>query len=356
MSGPSCTQSVDGAGAAGEVNPPVLEVHDLEVNYGSAGGRVLRAVNHVSFAVAAGRTLGIVGESGSGKTTVIRAILRIIDPPGEIAGGEVRYNGIELLRLREAEMGKLRGDRIAMIFQDPSGSLDPLQTIGAQFVETIRRHRGCSRKAARERATEVLRLVGVSDPGAAMRSYPMQFSAGMTQRMMIGMAISCDPEVILADEPTTGLGVVVQASILAVLKEIQRRLGTSLVLITHDMGIVSYVADDILVMYAGQCVEYSSKEAVLVRPLHPYTLGLMQSIPSEDQDPNERLNAIPGFPPDISSLPPGCPFVSRCYRAIPTCATVNPPLAELEPNHFVACHAPVPDEDRTRATHVPAHS
>jgi oligopeptide/dipeptide ABC transporter ATP-binding protein len=333
----------------------VLDVRNLEVNYGQSRGHLLRAVNDVSFTVKAGRTLGIVGESGSGKTTVIRAVLRIIDAPGQISGGQVLYNGRELLPLPEPEMGKLRGNRIAMIFQDPSGSLDPLQTIGAQFIETIRRHRPGSRAAARQRAMDVLSLVGVSDPAAAMKSYPMEFSAGMTQRIMIGMAISCDPDVILADEPTTGLGVVVQASILAELQGIQARLGTALVLITHDMGIVSYIADDILVMYAGKCVEYSTKEEALTRPMHPYTVGLMQSIPREDQDPNERLKTIPGFPPDISALPAGCPFFERCYRAIDECATANPALVELEPNHFVACHSPVPEEERNEA-HVRANS
>ncbi|HEY0448230.1 ABC transporter ATP-binding protein [Actinophytocola sp.] len=334
------------------VEVPVVEVTGLEVNYGTAGGKVLRAVNDISFSVAAGRTLGIVGESGSGKTTVVRAILRIVDPPGEISAGEVRYKGRDLLGLSERDMGTLRGDRIAMIFQDPSASLDPLQTIGAQFVATIRQHRGCGRAAARERAIEVLTAVGVPDPVATMRSYPMEFSAGMTQRIMIGLAISCDPDVILADEPTTGLGVVVQASILAELQSLQERLGTALILITHDIGIVSYVADDILVMYAGKCVEYGDKRSVLTGPLHPYTLGLMRSIPETDRDPGERLLAIPGFPPDISDLPPGCPFARRCDRAIDACETANPELVELMPGHHVACHSPVPSTEAPHGEHA----
>jgi oligopeptide/dipeptide ABC transporter ATP-binding protein len=321
---------------------PAIEVEHLEVNYGEQDGRLLRAVNDISFTVRAGRTLGIVGESGSGKTTVVRAILRIIEPPGDISGGQVRYNGRDLLGLPEREMGRLRGNRIAMIFQDPSASLDPLKTVGAQFIETIRRHRSCGRAEARSRAVQALKTVDVPDPDAAMRAYPMEFSAGMIQRLMIGMAISCDPDVILADEPTTGLGVVVQATILAELKNLQERLGTALILITHDIGIVSYVADDILVMYAGQCVEYGDKHGVLTTPLHPYTLGLMRSIPEIDQNTEERLKAIPGFPPDISHLPPGCPFVTRCDRAVEACATTNPGLAELAPGHFVACHSPVP--------------
>jgi oligopeptide/dipeptide ABC transporter ATP-binding protein len=345
--------AADGKNAADDT---VLEVRNLGVNYGRAGDKPLRAVNDVSFRVQSGRTLGVVGESGSGKTTVVRAILRIISSPGEIAAGAILYRGRSLLTLPEREMADLRGGRIAMIFQDPSGSLDPLQTIGSQFVETIRRHRGGSRKEARERAEQVLNVVGVADPSSAMRLYPKDFSAGMTQRMMIGMAISCDPDLILADEPTTGLGIVLQAAILAELKVIQKRLGTALVLITHDMGIVSYIADDILVMYAGRRVEYAAKTQVLLRPMHPYTLGLMRSIPAVDRDPEAPLKVIPGFPPDLSDLPPGCPFVARCYRAIERCAIDDPPLIELEPGHLVACHAPVPEEEWGRESDASANA
>jgi oligopeptide/dipeptide ABC transporter ATP-binding protein len=353
------SNDVDAAGATTVTGPseqPVIEVRNLEVTYGQSRGRPLRAVNDVSFAVRAGRTLGIVGESGSGKTTVVRALLRIIDSPGKIASGEVLFHGQDLLGLPEKEMAKLRGSRISMIFQDPSGSLDPLKTIGQQFIETIRRHRRCSRGAARQRSLEVLKLVGVPNPDAAMRSYPLEFSAGMTQRMMIGMAISCEPDVLLADEPTTGLGVVLQASILAELKKIQQRLGTTLILITHDMGIVAHEADDILVMYGGKCVEYGPKEQVLTRPVHPYTLGLIRSVPEMDQERGERLKVIPGFPPDLSSLPPGCPFVERCYRSVDECPTVNPQLIEREPNHLVACHSPVPEEERREEANVSVSS
>jgi peptide/nickel transport system ATP-binding protein len=200
----------------------------------------------------------------------------------------------------------------------------------------------------------VLRLVGVPDPAGALKSYPMEFSAGMTQRMMIGMAITCEPELILADEPTTGLGVVLQAAILTELKSIQQRLGTALIMITHDMGIVSQVADDIMVMYGGKCVEYGSKEQVLARPMHPYTLGLMRSVPEVDRDQRERLNVIPGFPPDLAKLPPGCPFVDRCYRAHEEYRTEAPALVEMEPGHFVACHSPVPLQERLEESSVAA--
>jgi len=326
--------------------PPVLQVTGLEIDYGQSGGRSLKAVNDVSFSLGPGRTLGIVGESGSGKTTVVRGILRIIDPPGAISAGSIRFHGRELRDVPEREMTKIRGRRIAMIFQDPSGSLDPLKTIGQQFIETIRAHLKGTTAQARRRSVEVLSLVGVTDPRAAMKAYPMEFSAGMTQRMMIGMAISCEPDVILADEPTTGLGVVLQAAILGELNSIQQRLGTAMVMITHDMGVVSQVADDIMVMYGGRCVEYGAKEQVLTRPLHPYTLGLMRSVPEMDADKRQRLKVIPGFPPDLAKLPPGCPFVDRCYRAHQEYRVTPPPLSELEPGHFVACHSPVPAEER----------
>lgn len=331
---------------------PVLEVSGLEVHYGQSGSRTLKAVNDVSFSLGPGRTLGIVGESGSGKTTVVRGILRIVDPPGVISGGSVKFHGRELLGLSEREMTKLRGRQIAMIFQDPVGALDPLQTIGQQFMETIRTHLKASRSEARRRSIEVLGLVGVPQPVDAMKSFPMEFSAGMMQRMMIGLAISCEPDVILADEPTTGLGVVLQAAILAELKLIQQRLGTAMVMITHDMGVVAQVADDIMVMYGGRCVEYGPKHEVLTRPLHPYTLGLMRSVPEMDADKRERLKVIPGFPPDLAKLPPGCPFFDRCYRAHDDFRVTPPPLVELYPNHFVACHSPVPLDERLEEINV----
>lgn len=336
----------------GTAPEPVLEVRQLHVHFEQSRGNPVRAVENVTFTVPNGRTLGIVGESGSGKTTVIRAILRIIDPPGRIVSGDILYRGQNLLKLSERSMRRLRGSKLSMIFQDPSGSLDPLHTIGQQFIETIRTHHQFSRHQAYARSLEVLRLVGVPDPAAAMDAYPMQFSGGMIQRMMIGMAISCEPDVILADEPTTGLGVVLQAQILNELKKIQQELGTAMVMITHDMGVVAHVADDILVMYAGEIVEYGSKEQVLMRPMHPYTLGLMRSVPQIDQVRPTRLQTIPGFPPDLTALPPGCPFAPRCYRSVEASLCTRPPLLELEPGHFVACHNPVPENERQAEAHV----
>jgi oligopeptide/dipeptide ABC transporter ATP-binding protein len=312
----------------------------------------VQAVDRLNFTLEEGKTLGIVGESGSGKTTVVRAILRIVDAPGVIESGEIRYRGSDLLGLNEAQMRDLRGRKIAMIFQDPSSTLDPLFTIGDQFIETILSHRRTGRREARAHTIEVLALVGVHDPGAAIDAYPVQFSAGMIQRMMIGMAICLDPDLILADEPTTGLGVLLQAQILNELVTIQRKFRTSMVLITHDMGVVAHAADHIMVMYAGHCVEYGPKDAVLLRPLHPYTLGLMQSVPNLDQDPTRALKVIPGFPPDLSRLPPGCPFADRCYRKPSIADTVRPALVEAEPGHFVACHSPVPESERAEVLRV----
>ena len=331
---------------------PVLEVRDLRVHFELSNRRRVQAVDGLNFTLQEGKTLGIVGESGSGKTTVVRAILGIVDAPGRIESGQIRYRGTDLLGQSESQLRDLRGRRISMIFQDPSSSLDPLFTIGDQFVETIRSHRRSSPREARARALEVLAQVGVPNAGAAMDSYPVQFSAGMIQRMMIGMAICLEPDLILADEPTTGLGVLLQAQILNELVTIQRKLRTSMVLITHDMGVVAHAADHIMVMYAGHCVEYGPKEAVLLRPLHPYTLGLMQSVPNLDQDPTKALKVIPGFPPDLSRLPAGCPFADRCYRKPSIADSLRPPLVEMEPGHYVACHSPVPELERAEVLRV----
>jgi oligopeptide/dipeptide ABC transporter ATP-binding protein len=336
---------------AGAHGTPVLDVRDLRVHFDLHNGRRVQAVDGVSFVLDASRTLGIVGESGSGKTTIVRAVLRIVDAPGAIGGGQVIFQGQDLLTLSDEQMRRLRSRRIAMIFQNPAGSLDPLFTIGDQFVETIRIHTGLNRRQALARAKEALDLVGIADPASVIASFPTYFNAGMIQRIMIGMAISCEPDLILADEPTTTLGVLAQAQILNALLGIQERLGTAILLITHDMGVVSHVADDILVMYAGRCVEYGAKEQVLLNPRHPYTVGLMGSVPAIDQARSSRLRTIPGFPPDLSALPAGCPFAPRCYRKPPIADVVRPELVEVEPGHWVACHSPVPPEERAVLAH-----
>jgi oligopeptide/dipeptide ABC transporter ATP-binding protein len=330
---------------------PVLDVRNLMVHFDLQDGRRVQAVDDLSFVLESGKTLGIVGESGSGKTTVVRAVLRIVDAPGRIGGGQMFFRGRDLMSLSDTDMRQLRSRKIAMIFQNPAGSLDPLFTIGDQFVETIRTHMGLSQKQAVGRAQEALDLVGIADPMSVMESFPTFFNAGMIQRIMIGMAISCEPDVILADEPTTTLGVLAQAQILNALMGIQDRLGTAVLLITHDMGVVSHVADDILVMYAGRCVEYGSKEQVLLNPQHPYTVGLMASVPAIDQARTTRLSTIPGFPPDLSALPPGCPFAPRCYRKPAIADVVRPELAEVEPGHWVSCHSPVPAAERKQLIH-----
>jgi oligopeptide/dipeptide ABC transporter ATP-binding protein len=321
------------------------------VHFDLHDGRRVQAVDGVSFTLGSGKTLGIVGESGSGKTTVVRAMLRIVEAPGRIGGGQVFFRGEDLLGLSEAEMRRIRSRKIAMIFQNPAGSLDPLFTIGDQFVETIRAHLGLTGRQAVDRAKEALDLVGIADPAGIMASFPTFFNAGMIQRIMIGMAISCEPDVILADEPTTTLGVLAQAQILNALMGIQERLGMAMLLITHDMGVVSHVADDILVMYAGRCVEYGSKEQVLLNAQHPYTVGLMGSVPEIDQERGARLRTIPGFPPDLSALPQGCPFAPRCFRKPAIADLVRPELTEVEPGHWVACHSPVPAAERKQLHH-----
>lgn len=336
---------------AASVPSPVLDVRNLMVHFDLQNRRRVQAVDGVSFTIDAGKTLGIVGESGSGKTTVVRAVLGIVEAPGKIAGGQVLYQGNDLLRLSDEEMRRIRSRKIAMIFQNPASSLDPLFTIGDQFVETIRTHMGYSRRQAVSRAHEALNLVGISDPSDVMSSYPTYFNAGMIQRIMIGMAVTCEPDVILADEPTTTLGVLAQAQILNALMGIQDQLGTAILLITHDMGVVSHVADDIMVMYAGRSVEYGSKEQVLLRPQHPYTVGLMGSVPEIDQERDSRLRTISGFPPDLAALPRGCPFAPRCYRKPAIAERVRPELTEVEPGHWVACHSPVPAEEREQILH-----
>lgn len=334
-----------------QATPPTLEVRDLQVHFDLADGRRVQAVDGVSFTLGAGKTLGIVGESGSGKTTVVRAVLRIIESPGQVGGGQILFQGTDLLSLPDEAMRRIRSRRIAMIFQNPAGSLDPLFTIGDQFTETIQAHLGLNRKQAITRAKEALNLVGISDPSGVMASFPTYFNAGMIQRIMIGMAVSCEPDVILADEPTTTLGVLAQAQILNALMGIQERLGTAMLLITHDMGVVSHVADDILVMYAGRCVEHGSKEQVLLSPQHPYTVGLMGSVPEIDQSREKRLRTISGFPPDLAALPVGCPFAPRCYRKPAIADLVRPDLIEVEPGHRVACHSPVPAAERKQLLH-----
>jgi oligopeptide/dipeptide ABC transporter ATP-binding protein len=318
------------------VTPPLLEVRDLAVSFETDDGLV-RAVNGVSFSLDAGRTLGIVGESGSGKTVTSLAILRLIaSPPGRIDGGEILFRGRNLLALPEAELRKVRGNEISMVFQEPMTSLNPVFTAGDQIEESLRLHLGLGRRAARARAIELLRKVGIAAPAERVDAYPHELSGGMRQRVMIAMAIGANPALLVADEPTTALDVTIQAQILDLLAALRAEMGMGLLLITHNLGIVAEVADHVAVMYAGRVVEQADVRRIFGNPLHPYTRGLLESIP-RITGRRSRLAVIPGSVPDPARLPRGCPFHPRCPFAVPDCAEEEPALREIEPGHAVRC-------------------
>jgi peptide/nickel transport system ATP-binding protein len=313
----------------------LLEVHDLETCFLLERG-VARAVDRVSFSLAAGRVLGLVGESGCGKTVSALSLMRLVPPPGRIMGGRVLLDGQDLLALPEREMRTVRGAGLGMIFQEPMTSLNPVFTVGSQIAEAVRLHRSVGRRAAWNRAVELLAEVGIADPARRAHDYPHQLSGGMRQRVMIAMAISCAPRVLIADEPTTALDVTIQAEILDLLGTLRARHGMALLLITHDLGVVAERADEVAIMYAGRIVEQASVLEIFDRPLHPYTQALFRSMPGVGGR-RERLDAIPGQVPDLLHLPSGCAFRDRCPRAIEECATVVPPLDEHAPGHRGAC-------------------
>jgi oligopeptide/dipeptide ABC transporter ATP-binding protein len=314
---------------------PVLEVRDLATTFKTEDGLV-RAVNGLSFSVQAGTTLGIVGESGSGKSVTSLSIMRLIpQPPGKIERGEVFFNGRDLLKLSEAEMRKIRGHDIAMIFQDPMTSLNPVLTVGEQIAEATRLHLGYSKKEAMDKAVEMLRLVKIPAPEKRVRDYPHQFSGGMRQRVMIAMALSCDPAVLIADEPTTALDVTIQAQILELMNEMQQRLGSAIILITHDLGVVAETCQNVLVMYGGNMVEYGSADDIFKRPKMPYTMGLLASLPRLDET-GERLVPIEGQPPNLLHMPPGCAFAPRCRYRMPICDDPVP-LYDFGEGHVARC-------------------
>jgi peptide/nickel transport system ATP-binding protein len=323
------------------VPEPLLQVRDLSVEFRTEHGR-LPAVDAVSFDVMPGETLAIVGESGSGKTVTALSLLRLIpDPPGRISHGQVLFEGRDLLQLSEREIQAVRGDRIAMIFQEPMSSLNPSLTIGLQIAEPLHVHRQLSWNAARSKARELLGRVRIPDAASRVGAYPHQFSGGMRQRAMIAMALACRPKLLIADEPTTALDVTVQAQILSLLKELTRETQAALVLITHDLGVVARYADRVCVMYAGRIVESGTAREIYTRPRHPYTLGLMASIPRLDQDTAKRLVPIEGQPPDLTALPPGCAFEPRCRLALPRCRSERPAFEHMEGRHYRACFADV---------------
>jgi peptide/nickel transport system ATP-binding protein len=313
----------------------LLVVRDLRTHFRLEGGEA-RAVDGVSFELAAGRVLGLVGESGCGKSVTALSLMRLVPPPGYIAGGEVRLDGRDLLALPEREMRAVRGAGLAMVFQEPMTSLNPVFTVGSQIAEAVRLHRDCTRREARERAVALLAEVGIPDPARRADDYPHQLSGGMRQRVMIAIAISCEPRVLIADEPTTALDVTIQAEILDLLRALRARYGMALLLITHDLGVVAEQADEVAIMYAGRIVEQASVLEIFDRPLHPYTQALFRSMPRVGTR-RERLEAIPGQVPDLLRLPSGCTFRDRCTLAIADCAAVVPPLEEKAAAHRAAC-------------------
>ena len=316
---------------------PLLSVRNLVTRFRTAQGQVT-AVDQVSFDVAAGETLAIVGESGSGKSVTALSILRLIpDPPGQIESGEIWFDGQDLLKLSEAEIRAVRGNRIAMIFQEPMSSLNPALTVGMQVGEPINLHRQMPWTGALAKARELLGLVRMSDAASRAGAYPHQFSGGMRQRAMIAMALACEPRLIIADEPTTALDVTVQAQILDLLKDLAQRANSALILITHDLGVVARYADRVVVMYAGRVVEAAPARQLYAQPRHPYTRGLMASVPRLDGDTDARLVPIPGQPPDLARLPSGCAFAPRCAQAHAAGRSASPPLRELAAGHHVAC-------------------
>jgi len=313
----------------------VLEVDGLETVFPLERG-LLRAVDGVSFTLDAGRVLGLVGESGSGKSMTGLSLMRLVPPPGRIAAGAVRLDGRDLLALPERAMRAVRGAEIAIVFQEPMTALNPVLTVGSQIAEAVALHQPVGRRAAWQRAVELLGEVGIPDPARRARDYPHQLSGGMRQRVMIAMAISCAPRVLVADEPTTALDVTIQAGILELLRALRARHGMAVLLITHDLGVVAEQADTVAIMYAGRIVEYASAEALFATPLHPYTRALLRSMPELGRR-QERLETIPGQVPDLLALPSGCAFRDRCPLVVEACATERPALLEKTPGRLVAC-------------------
>ncbi len=316
---------------------PILEVSGLTTVFHTRTG-IVRAVQDVSFSVEPGETLAIVGESGCGKTMTALSLMRLVPtPPGEITAGTVKLAGTDLLALDEASMRRMRGSKIAMIFQEPMTALNPLLTVGRQIAEMVSLHENVSRRAANARAVEMLHQVKIPAPARRAREYPHQMSGGMRQRAMIAMALACRPKVLIADEPTTALDVTIQAQVLDLIDDLRRELGTAVVLITHDLGVVAEVADRMIVMYAGRKVEEGLTRSLFADPCHPYLQGLLASIPRFGGTENARLREIPGIVPPLSALPPGCAFAPRCPAAIETCRNAVPALETKRPDHTAAC-------------------
>ncbi len=327
---------MDTANVSG-TEPPVLEVEALKTVFHTQDGTV-HAVHGVSLYLRAGELVGIVGESGSGKSVTMMSLMKLLpEPPAEIVSGTVRLEGRDLLRLDPADLRRVRGGEVGFVFQDPMTSLNPVFTVGYQIMEPLREHLGLNKAAARERAVELLELVGIPSPGDRLGDYPHQFSGGMRQRVMIAIALACDPKVLIADEPTTALDVTIQAQIIELVKELRQELGMGIIWITHDLGVVAGIADRVMVMYGGLVVEHAPVAELYSRPMHPYTRALLQTLPSLDGTRSERLRSIAGQPPHLSAAPTSCPFASRCAHVHDRCHAENPPLAAVSEGHDVAC-------------------
>ncbi|MCL2136510.1 MAG: ABC transporter ATP-binding protein [Coriobacteriia bacterium] len=315
----------------------LLELKNLTVHFHTQDG-IVKAVDGISFVLNAGETLGIVGESGSGKSVTALSILGLVQiPPGRIEDGDILFKGQSLIGMKDNDLQIIRGNHIAMIFQDPLSALNPVYRVGQQVGEGLVVHRGLTKAAALEKAVELLDMVGIPNPDQRVLDYPHQFSGGMRQRAMIAMALACDPEILIADEPTTALDVTIQAQIIELMQRMQEEHGTAIIMITHDLGVVADMADRIIVMYAGKPVEYGTADQIFYQPLHPYSWGLMRSIPKRSLDSGQELTPIKGNPPSLINLPPGCAFSERCPYASPRCASEQPKLRMIKDGHYSAC-------------------
>lgn len=319
-----------------EEDKTLLSIKDLSVQFNTVDMGECKAVNHVSLDLKEGETLGLVGETGAGKTTIALSILGLLQsPPGKIMNGQILYKGEDLLKKNKKQMRKIRGEEIAMVFQDPMTALNPCDRVGDQIAEMIYLHQKVSKKEAMEKAADMMEMVGISRD--RYREYPHQFSGGMKQRVIIAMALSCDPKILLADEPTTALDVTIQAQVLEMMKDLIKKKGTSVLLITHDLGVVAQMCERVAVIYAGEIVEYGTAEDIFDRTAHPYTMGLFGALPGYDAD-SDRLHPIPGLMPNPSKLPSYCKFADRCGKCTKQCKEGSPELKEIEPGHFVRCY------------------
>ncbi len=316
---------------------PLLKVDNLKTHFNTATG-IVKAVDGVTFSLDSGQTLGIVGESGCGKSVTSSSIMRLLPKNGHIVEGSILFEGKDIVKLSQKEMLQIRGNEISMIFQDPMTALDPVYTIGSQIMEVINAHQKMSKGEAREYAVKVLKMVGIPEAEKRLKSYPHEFSGGMRQRVIIAMAIACNPKLIIADEPTTALDVTVQAQVLGLMKNLQKESNSSIILVTHNLGVVWKMCDTVMVMYAGKTVEYADVKMIYSDARHPYTWGLLKSMPKVTDDPNIPLASIPGTPPDLKLTGGSCNFHNRCKYCQEICKNKCPEMKEVEPGHFVACH------------------